>query len=409
MRAFHIYWKLQLKRYYTLLPATLLTMGIVCGLLGGIAFLFHISHSDSDNIISIGIVAREDEPYLNWIVETAGNMESTQYTCKFVRVEQPAADEMLEQGEFTAVFTIPKNYIRSLIAGNAEPLIIRFGKGQTGLAAYLVRILGDAASHVMTDTQAGIYAMDDYYLQKHLPAQAASESLLNINYLQQVFTRDRLYITEEAEGSQTLQNNDYYFTACIVLFFLCMGMSLGKLLLPENRAMRAKLTAIGLGNTSQILARYVVLILVYAIIYMALSLAATAVFLLWKNPLSAAVGYSMTDWLWLFSCMFPVLLPICALLQCIFYWSKDIISGVLFLFFTTLLGGYLSGYFYPLSYFPEACQKIASLLPTGCFRNYLADCLSAEGLPVSILYLLVYTTVFFCLSVLAAKRGGEHL
>lgn len=406
MKAFHIYWKLQLKRYYKVLPATLLTMILVCGLLGGIALLIHLSHSDSDDIISIGIVAKEDEPYLDWIIQSAGNMESTEYTCEFILTDESDAIMKLAQGEFTAVFIIPENYIRSLIAGDADPLVIRFGEGQTGIASYLVRILGDAASRVMTDTQAGIYAMDAYYIQNHLSGRKTSEALLNISYLQQVFTREKLYVTVEAVESHTLQNRDNYFISCLVLFFLFLGMSIGRLLLSENDAMQGKLPTIGLGNTSQVMARYGALFLIYTIIYMALSLSATLFFLIWNNPLSVTDGYRMTDWLILWICMFPVLLPICSMLQCIFLWAKDTVSGVLFLFFSTLLCGYVSGYFYPSSYFSEQMQKVVSVLPTGCFRSYLAHCLSKDKLTLSAGYLLIYTMVFLCLSLLGNRRGG---
>ncbi|MCH5267694.1 MAG: ABC transporter permease [Lachnospiraceae bacterium] len=406
MKVFYVYLKLQLKKFFRYLPTTLLTMVLVCGLLGGIAFLTHISRDDSENIIYIGVVAKEDEPYLDWIIDVADNMESTEYTCEFVRLKETDAEQKLKQGELTAVFVIPKNYIRSLIKGNAEPVIIRFGRGQAGITAFLVRILGDAASHVMTDTQAGIYAMNDYYTENRLPGRITSETLLNINYLQQVLTREKLYITIETDENKTLQNGDYYFAGCLVLFFLCMGMGIGRLLLPENKAMRVKLPAIGLGNFAQTLAQYSALFLIYAIIYMALSLSVTFIFLLWKNPLSVTTGYDGIDWLILWTCMFPVLLPICGVLQCIFFWAKDTVSGVLFLFFTTLICGYLSGYFYPLSYFPEKIQTLSAFLPTGCFRNYLTDCMSMHRLPFSIVYLLLYTAAFFSLSTLSGQRGG---
>lgn len=400
MKLFFLYLRLQLKLYKKLLPKIALTMLISVLLLGGVALLFHTINPVKTNTIRIGIVAQKDEPYLNWIVDTIQEAKSAKYTCELTYNDEDNANRKLQSGELTAVFVIPKNYIYSIIQGDTQPVIIRFGKGQSGITSFLVRLLSDAAADIMLHTQAGIYAMDDYYIRKHLSGMQTSEALLNINYLQQALTREKLFTLEEAEGTGTLQSGTHYFAVIFLLFFLCMGMCVGKQLLPEPKTMQAKLSAIQLGKTAQAMARLCALLAVYCILYALLACVATLIFKLYRSPLPDTAGYTVAQWLGLWLCMLPSLLLICTILQCIFVWADDLVSGLLFLFFAILFGGYLSGYFYPLSFFPDVLLRLSPYLPTSCLYRYLAACLSGVAIAPMLGRLLAYSTAFVCLSLL---------
>lgn len=403
MKLFFLYIQLQLKLYKKSLPKIGLSMLISVLLLGGVALLFQTLNPAGKNTIRIGIVAQEKEPYLNWIIDAVKQAKSAKYTCELIRSDdEEDANRQLQNGELTAVLVIPENYIYSLIEGDTNPVIIRFGKGQTGITSFLVRLLGDAVADVMLHTQAGIYAMDKYYNEKQLSGMEVSEALLNIQYLQQALTREKLFTVEETEGMSTLQSGKHYFAVIFLLFFLCLGMCMGKLLLPESHTMQAKLSAIHLGRTAQVLTRLCALFAVYSLLYALTACAATLVFTLYHSPLEGTSGYTVTQWLRLWLSLLPALLLICSILQCVFAWAGDTLSGILFLFFATLFGGYLSGYFYPLSFFPDALLRLAPYLPTGCLYHYLAACLSGEHMLPVLRNLLLYSTAFICLSWLGS-------
>lgn len=411
MKPFFLYLQLQLKLYRKLLPKIGLTMLISILLLGGIALLFQTMNPVGTNTIRIGIVAQEEEPYLDWIINIIKQGKSAKYTCELTRSEEKDANRKLQSGELTAVFVIPENYIHSLIEGDTKPVIIRFGRGQSDITSFLVQLLSDSAANVMLHTQAGIYAMNDYYIRKHLSGMQTSEAFLNLNYLQQVLTREKLFTLEEADGISTLRSGNHYFAVIFVLFFLCMGMCMGKRLLPETKTLQAKLSAIHLSKTAQVLARLCALFVVYFLLYVLLACTATFVFMRYRSPLDTTSGYTVTQWLRLWICILPVLLLICSMLQCIFVWADDMVSGLVFLFFATLFGGYLSGYFYPLSFFPETLLRLSPYLPTNCLYQYLAACLSGRAIAPVLGRLLAYSTAFVCLSLMGihTRNNGQYV
>ena len=80
--------------------------------------------------------------------------------------------------------------------------------------------------------------------------------------------------------------------------------------------------------------------------------------------------------------------------------SDSLVSGVLMQFVSAVLLGYVSGCFYPISFFPRAIRTFSGLLPSGIAREYLSSLLAGKGSAAEVVPIAVCFAVFIALSVL---------
>lgn len=380
-------------------------MLLILLLLTGILAVCQINNQQKKqaDTIKIGIVASEEEPYLDWMISVVKNMKSTKYTCQFIQISEKQAEQQLRSGELSAVFVIPENYIRSLIYGDESPLIVRFGKGQSTIASFLVKQLGDVASRIMIDTQAGLYALDDYYVEKNLPNRAKDQTTLNIEYLKKVLTREKMFCTEEVAVRYAAIDGSYYFSSVLILFMLFLGLTCPGILRPESNTLHEKLRITGLTIWQNALARYSAFLTVFFLLYSGIALLFTLVLPLTGKNITGAAPSSRTDWLVTFLFLLPILLLICAMIQFVYQIISDELGSILLLFLSILALGYLSGYFYPLSYLPSKIQAAAPFLPTGVLFQYTYRCVTGSWSFLYCLAIMGYSILFFTLPVIIQK------
>ena len=110
-------------------------------------------------------------------------------------------------------------------------------------------------------------------------------------------------------------------------------------------------------------------------------------------PITILQQTTLVEWMGAF---LPVLLAIpliTAFFHVIYELIPDLVAGVLFLFISILLMGYLSGYFYPCSMLPNSIQNISHLLPTRIRFQYTSGCLTKSFSLVALGKLLLTTFI----------------
>lgn len=409
MKQTYLYFKLECKKFIQALPGILAGTLLIGLILAGVIVMCqtHMKDAADSKQIQIGVVAQENEPYLDWMISTIENMESLEFTCKFVKCKENIANEKLRSGELNAVFIIPKNYITSLINGNENPMKIRLGKSDTTISGFLIRQIGDAASRFMTDTQSGIYAMKDFYQKHSLPNLQEDELTLNMKYLDNIVTRTRLVTTEEVIPEENLHGDAAFFTAGLVLFLLFWGLTCPGILRPEPTAFQIKLHTEGIGTARQTFAQYVAFTLVFSINYLTAALLLSFGITLAGGTLSGAAPVGTLGWLWCFVKILPIVLPACALIQLTYGLVTEKAAGVLFLFLLILILGYLSGCFYPLSWLPRSIQSAAPFLPTRAMYEYTGICIGGSWSFGTLLYLFAHTFLLLGLLVFIRVRRNK--
>lgn len=375
---FRIYLVLEVKKYCLAFPKIFAGLCLILFLSTSFLLLYQrylADHQDSHRI-QIGICADPDEPYLDWMIQVIENMEDLKYSCQFEFVSEKKGIKRLQDGKYTALFLIPQNYIHSLIEGKEAILRIRFRQGQASVADYLVKELGNAASGIMLDTEAGIYALQDYYQENHWSNMSKDELSLNIRYLQKVLQRKEIYSYEEIPATGTITDQTHYAAVAILCFLSALGITCTALLRREPDALIAKLQQSGLPNWKRILAKETAMLLCFTCLYLTLSLllAVASPWIPGFREIIPSHGASPLQTLFLTGIKLftitPVLLVICSCILWVFETVRHNFNSILLLFVSFLCLAYLSGYFYPLSYLPESIQQISSFLPTRTILNY---------------------------------------
>ena len=400
---FRIYLALECKKYLLAFPK-------ICGglclilLLTGSYFLLNQLYSENreeKSRIQIGITADPEEPYLDWMIQTIESMKDLKHSCHFEFVSEAEGMKRLQSGRYTALFLIPPDYIRSLIDGEEAILRIRFCQGQTTIADFLVKELGNAASQIMLDTQAGIYAMQDLYRENHWQNMSKDELSLNIRYLQKVLSRREIYRYEEIPATGTTTDRTHYFTVAILCFLTALGLTCTAVLHREPHVFVEKLDHCGLRHWQQILAKETAMILCFGEIYLFLTILLTVLSpwisgfngLLHQSADSSLHSMLLTGGKLL--AIMPVLFVICAYILWIYEISPNNMSSILLLFISFICLAYLSGYFYPLSYLPYSIRQISAYLPTSVILNYSYHILCGTGAWLDLFEIFAYGILLY--------------
>lgn len=400
---FRLYLSLEIKKYLLAFPKICGGLFLILLITGSYFLLYQLysTEQQKQRIIQIGITADPEEPYLDWMIQTIENMKDLKHSCHFEFVSETEGMKGLQSGNYTALFLIPPDYIRSLIDGDEAILRIRFRQGQTTIADFLVKELGNAASQIMLDTQAGIYAMQDIYRENHWQDMSKDELSLNIRYLQKVLNRREIYAYEEIPATGTTADQTHYLAVGILCFLTALGFTCTAVLHREPNVFVEKLELWGLRHWQQILAKESAMILCFGGIYLFLSILLTALSprfsgfndLLHQNTNSSLHAMLLTSGKLL--AIIPVLLVICAYILWIYEISPNNMSSILLLFVSFICLAYLSGYFYPLSYLPDSIRRISTYLPTSVILNYSYHILCGTGRWQDLLEILAYGTILY--------------
>ena len=106
----------------------------------------------------------------------------------------------------------------------------------------------------------------------------------------------------------------------------------------------------------------------------------------------------------LLGCVLPVLLLIAAFSFMLYSISRDLIGGVMLMFFVSVITCFISGCLYPVYFFPVQVQQLAQWLPTGIARMQLASCITGNAPVWTLPALLVYSGLFIALGAWARVR-----
>ena len=100
----------------------------------------------------------------------------------------------------------------------------------------------------------------------------------------------------------------------------------------------------------------------------------------------------------------PALIAVSAFSYFIFELFGSVISAVTGYFFITLGTCYISGCMYPLYAMPSALRNIAAFTPPGAARMLISAFASEKSPALPLLAVMLYSVLFFFLSVLVRRR-----
>ena len=402
MKRLFVYFQMEIKRMLRSLPGIILGSLLLILLLAGTFWLCQESTRNpaQKKNISVGIVAREGEPFIDWMIDAVSQMKNTKYACRFKRLTEKEATRQMSQGKLNVIFLIPRNYVASIIRGENKHVTIRFSQGQTTIVSFLLRELCTAASSFILNSEAGIYTMQDYYRERRLPRASKDELTLNIAYIKEIARLERGVKLEEVKIPASYPQAARFLVSGITLFFFLWGIAYGNLLTSQNHAFQQKLRLFSLGYPLQVILRNLAFLLVNALGFAILLLPA---YLLcrWQGIALPDLLPTRPEFLWLFGAsLLPILWMAASFIQWVYEAAEDRLGGAVFLFLSTLLLAFMSGCFYPLDYLPLFIQRLARALPLYHGVEYGLSCLYGNPSPAHLVWTLGYGGAFLCITML---------
>lgn len=406
MKRFGMYYQMQCKRVFKSFFSIMLMTLLLAGGMGAVAWLqVHMQQNDeSKQKISLGIVGDAYDSYLGIGIYALENLDSSRFTLNFVFFEDEAeAEKGLTDGTVSGYIRIPEGFVDSIVTGENQKVTYVYGGGQAGIGSQLIQELSETISELITESQTGIYSMMDFYRDQGEKDHFYEDmNRLNLQYFDVILAREKMYQLHTVEGRSDLSAAGYYLGAILLLFFLLWGMNGGPLLVSKDTALNKVMASRGMGSISQVLgefAAYFVLMAANAVVILGVLSAGVRI-----TGISFEEIRSAGDMVRLGFYSLPVVLCFASLHYLLYSFVDSLTAGLLMNFLVSVGLGYISGYFYPLSYFPDFVQRISHFLVTGVSMDYMHQVLQRDRVGMELAGLLLYTILFLAVAVLVKRH-----
>lgn len=407
MTRFRIYLLAQMKRVKKALPAVLIMTLLLTGCIALISKVMLIADSSSEKKqkVQIGLVGDISGSYLGFGISALQHLDSSRFAIEFIEMEEEEARDRLNHGTLSAFVIVPEGFVEAAVRGENMPLTYVSTSGSLRLGSMIMNELVNTISSLLTESQNAIYGMQNYLVNNGMSDiywQATDE--LYLRFLDFILGRTSVYELEIMGLSGNLSMIGYYLCGFTVLFLLLWGIAGSPLYIKKDHALPALLSSKGQNTLSQMAGEFVAYFVLMATSFLlVIVLVAVAMGL---------TGFTLPEWeregigilFGFYVKMLPVAAVICAMQLLLFELTSDMVSGILLQFLCALSLGYLSGCFYPISFFPESIQIVQPLLPTGVAVNYGGNLLMEESTAIEMVLLLGYLLLFLVLATAVRKR-----
>lgn len=363
------------------MPQILLGTCILCILLGVITLGGSklLLDGSSFSPIKVALTGDTTGKYENFGISILENMDSTESTCEFIRMEEEEAKRALENEEIAAIVHLPSDFVRSIMNGTNTPATLTFAGTTKGLGTTYLRLLTDAGVSMLSSAQSSVYSAEDFY-KKYADKESSDEAVkqLNIQYITKILSRSNVFTEKQVSVTNGFTVAVYYAGAAILIFILMSGMTFTSFLKNTTTSFEKQLRFRCISNPYQLFTKLVALFMIMLLHFLFLF---TVIGILLKSQNITLEGIQithLTDCLRFIVYMCPALLFLAILLIFLMELAPDAVSGTLLLFLFTFIAGFVSGCFLPTEFLPQALRHVAELLPTTHAQQYICHALTGK-------------------------------
>lgn len=383
------YLLLQLKRLARILPPVLLVAAI---LFGCMALAYHAigdlnRKSGQATKFKVGLVGTAGDSYMQMGLAAIQSFDSTRFSIQFEQMDEQEAESALRRGKIAAFIQFPEGFMdAAIMQGNIMPMKFVASVGSDSLVTMIKEELTTVVEIMLIHTQKGIYGAGEVAREQGYSASAVRENI-SLKYVDFVISRSKSYQVTEAGIFDGLGMDGYLLSGLGIVLFLLICLIFAPVMIRRDQAMARMLKSRCRPVWLQTLCDFAV----YTVGLMAI--ACVVFLLLLTQPEAQLSGASLLQCL-------PVVFSLGAMSFLMYEASSDLIGGVLMQFFVTLALCLVSGCLYPITFFPDAVQKIAVFLPTGLARMQIGNCILGTVSPETVAALLGFGCLFLALAVL---------
>ncbi len=409
----HIYFNLQFKRAFKCYPMILFItiLTIVSVALAGIAVVSQNLNDDNKQSVRIGVVGDIENSYLKIGLAALESLDSSRFFINFEEMTETEAKAKLEDGILHGYVVIPEDYIKTIWRGENVPATFVTQSNPDNFGTILTTEVTKIISNMLTETQIAVYSMQDIFSEK-MPGTKMKplNDSLNFRYLDLVLHRQNTYRSETLGIADSISFGGYYVCGIIIFFLLLWGISCNKLMTAKNVSLFRSLNAFGMKPVMQVLCEYAAFL---AITFVTLIILAITAGLVLSGKTAGIPELESISTATAVSFVFktlPVIMMLTMMHTALYELVSGTVSAILLQFLVSVVLGYLSGCFYPNSFFPDAVQRFTEFLPSGIGFSYLRKTLShtlqAKDLWAVALYFLAFAGI--TIGVRKHRIAGEN-
>ena len=390
---FRTYLMAQYKRIMKFFPAAAVSAVVLICCLGLLAAVLLQADADQERkqMVEIGLVGSTEGSYLGFGIQALQSFDSSRFAINFPEMEsEEAARRALERGELSAYVLIPDGFVENLVRGNNVPVTYVTPEGAAGIGGMVMNELTGTISDLITESQNAVYSAQRLLREtgrQDLYREATDRMYLR--YLDFILGRELIYELELTGVSEGLSITEYYSCGIVILFLLFWGTAAAPLLTRRDSAVSRLLCARGLSAGQQVIAEY----LSYTV-------------LLWVCFFTEAFFMHYT--FGRLVGMLPVVMLLAAIQLCIYEGISDPVTGALIQFLGAAGLGYLSGCFYPITFFPAEIQRLILFLPTGAAMKYSGKLLTGQSFTEELAVMGAYGAGCLLLTICFRRRRIVH-
>ena len=352
MRTFLVYLQLELKRTIKSISYFLAGAIVLSLLAGTIAFSAAgmLYGERAVGNIPVGVVVPKEDVLAAKAMRMVESLDSVNSLCDFTYLEESEGLEGLKKGEFFALMKLPDGLVEGIMDGTNLPVTVVFPEN-AGLEASVFRELTEAGSSILSTSQAGIYAADEYLWQHGMEVYVPkAEEDLNRLFLSYALDRDVYFRKKEVSAAGKVGTAAYFAISMSVLVLLLLGIPAAPLMRPDSEALRQKLKLFGIQQWKQVLVRQLCLTFLLLLVS-----AVPVLFCMKQRVLGSTLAAAG---LWLLLC-----LTASGWILMFYEVCRNSAAAILFLFITTVVMVFLAGGIVPSVFLPDIVQKAGSIFP----------------------------------------------
>ncbi len=397
------YYYLQLKKTFRVLPFLLVISSVMLSVM--LAVFVHMAdanRAESNARFKIGVVGDTGGSFFRFGFEMVKTVDPSRFTVEPILMDEETAKKELLSAEIKAYFVIPKGFMAAVDYGEIIPIRYYSTPSAVDVSTIIKDEITKIVETVLKESQKGVFGLGDMLDENGYEDIAVDEmDALNIEYLDLIVNRNGIVKTEIAEITSGLGLIEYLAIGISVTLLFIMVIPIACTYAGRDGSFCAVMKSKGQSTFRQVLAEnsalFCVLFCGVAILSVML-VAANAAFDIMSHINLRA------DALLIPFGIIPALIAVSAFSYFIFELFGSVISAVTGYFFITLGTCYISGCMYPLYAMPSALRNIAAFTPPGAARMLISAFASEKSPALPLLAVMLYSVLFFFLSVLVRRR-----
>jgi len=390
MTKFGDYLLIQYKRIFKLLPGIVAMILVVAALLyaAGFALINSDAYKSEQQRYKLGVVGDTDDEMISLGVYMIGTLDESRYMIELVQYpDEETAKKAMRAADISAYIVITEEFADAIDAMTNDAKLTYYAtSGQKGITNIMMDEIAQIATNIIVYSETGILSLREIMKEQGYDKEIRHEKVndLFMTYISALVLRTNVTEITELGLSDGLSTVEYYATGILLFFMLLLSFCGISYFLGTNDARAKFLKSKGLSAFGQVLAEYIPFFTVSII-------ASSIIILLMQQP----------DKL-------PYLIPISIMFASLGFMIFEILIGVinkiLVAFMLYIAMGYVSGYFYPKSFFPDVVQKIGTYIPSGVAFSYGGAVLQNQPTALYLIIMTVYTVCFIGLATLARSQ-----